>query len=241
MIIEETNLNIVKMKNTYIFLIGIVLIFLSSCNKSEIDTFAKASSDEFINIIGEDTELSFDLLPETTYDIDIVARLSGFATNSDRKIDIAVSDATTAIEGKHYTLSECIIPADKVEGICKLTLMADTALLEGDSLILELEVQQSGKLLPGVDTKLRYKIVAGLPNDWPDWMYLYFFGSYSKVKYKFLIGLYGSVEAVGAVVTWDNFWHTADYKFYLTKALEEYEKEHGEPLRDENGNVVTAS
>lgn len=226
------------MKNKYIYLLGIILIFLSSCSKSEIDTFASASDNEMVNILGEEAEVSFDLIPETEVTYDITARLSGFAVGQARTINIVATSETTGVEGVHFTISDCVIPANEIEGTCQLTLMADTTLVDGDSLIIELEVQKSGELLPGIDTKLRYKIVAGLPNAWPDWLWGYFFGSYSKEKYKFLIGLFGSADEVAKIPSWGNFMNMGAYQFYINKELKKYNDAHG-TLIDENGDEVT--
>lgn len=212
------------MKNKYIFLISIILLFLSSCNKSEIDTFASTSPDELINIIGEgDVEVSFELIAESELSFDIKALVSGFAVDYDRTINIVATDATTAVEGTHYTLTECVIPANKVEAKCVLTLKEPVSLEQGDSLILELEVLKSDKLLPGLNTKLRYKFVGGFPSTWPDaFLYGYFFGDYSITKYKFLIQLFGSVDEVGKVASWGNFMSLRSYQFYVFKSFEEY-------------------
>lgn len=235
---EEINLKLVDMKNKYIFLLSIIVILFSSCNKSEIETFADKSSDEMINILGEDAEVSFDLIPETSLTYDIKALVSGFAVDYERTVNIVATESSTAVEGTHYTITECVIPANKVEGECKLTLMAPDALAEGDSLILELEVLKTDKLLPGLDAKLRYKFVGGFPSDWPDsFLYGFFFGDYSKTKYKFLIGLFGSIEGVAGVANWGNFMSLRSYQFYVFKSFEDY-KSNNPDLLDSEGNLL---
>jgi len=213
------------------------VILLDSCSKSEIPTFTDLSADDLVNLNGEEAEISFDLIPDTIVTYDIKAVLSGLAVDYDREITIATTEATTATEGTHYTLTESVVPANKVEGECKLRLLAPEKLKEGDSLIIELEVLKSGELLPGINTKLRYKIVAGLPNAWSSWMGDYCFGAYSKVKFKFLIDIYGSVDAIEAVMS---SWNWGPHQFYVYKELQAYKEAHGgNPLMDENGIEVT--
>lgn len=225
------------MKKYYIILAGIVGIYLFvACNESNIPTFSDSSDIYYVNIDGDESEISFDLVPVADTSYTITARLMGLASDQDMVVNIVATDSTTAIEGEHYTLSECVIPANKVVGECTLTLFAPDTLAEGDSLVIELEVLKSGEWLPGIDTKLRYKIVAGLPNNWPTFWALFCYGNYSKVKYRFLLELYGSAKAIDDAANsfqWDG------HRLFVYKALLKYEEENGEPLKDENGNEVT--
>ncbi len=219
-------------------MLSIVLLLLAACSKSEIDTFANTSPNELINIIGEEAEIGFELIAEKELSYEIRALVSGFAVGYDRKINIVATDSTTAIEGEHYTITECIIPANEVEGFCLLTLKEPIGLAEGDSLVLQLEVLKSDKLLPGLKTKLYYKLVGGFPSDWPDsFLYGYFFGDYSKKKYEFLISLFGSVDDVANVANWGNIYSLTSYQFYIYKAFEQYKSDNPD-LLDKQGNLL---
>lgn len=185
---------------------------------------------------GEDNmSYSFAFTPDRLVDtVDIPLQLSGFTASYDRQVNIlVVSDSTTALEGDEYEIISAILPADSVNGVLKIKVCKSERIADMNVRVY-FKIGASDDLVPGPISlrKLIFYITNQLtqPEGWPGQ-----FGDYSKVKHQFCIDVLG----IGSHYSGD--WSLLTYYLNrLNQALYEYNSNHpGDPLRDENGVIVS--
>ncbi|PSL49857.1 uncharacterized protein DUF4843 [Chitinophaga niastensis] len=179
--------------------------------------------------------------------IKIPVRIIGMAAAQDREVILkAVADSTTATAGTDYTLLPYQIPAGAYTANLPVVIKRTTT-MKKQTLRLLLEVEPSKDFLPGVPNSKGSSVVAGgtvryliklndyltKPANWDTWL-VYFFGSYSATKYKFVIQTTG-------IATFSTDMPYGVFSVYSTlckQKLAEYEAANG-PLIDENGDQVS--
>jgi hypothetical protein len=171
-------------------------------------------------------------------------RIMGSPENRDREVNLMALDSSTAKPGYHYNFGPLIIPANEFGATIPVYLFKQPGLK--DSIVtLYLTIGESKDFKPGYTDKansfqafdrLLYKISITdqlvKPSNW-DGTLASAFGTYSKVKYQFMIVSTGKVD-------WRTGVFPADLNFLAAKvkaALLEHEQSNG-PLIDEAGNRV---
>lgn len=175
-----------------------------------------------------------------------VLRIMGDTVNYDREVNLFAADSSTAVEGRDYTFGPKIIHAgafsDSLPIYITKSAAMDTTTLRlylriGDSKDFKAGYVDNGYNLTGTGGRLNFLIAINntltKPTNW-DRSLASYFGTYSKVKFQFLISITG-------ILDWSSLYPaTLAYIQQQAKtALLDYQAEHGTSLLDENGNPVT--
>lgn len=234
------------MKNLYNIGIGILyLIGVSSCSTDNIDIYNGGNQVYFERVASQADSLTFSF---AVYDEEITSSIveipiisTGNICNHDREIKFEIKKESSAIEGKDYTIEKVIIPAGKYKTTMKVTLFRQSELKEHEKIILfqmlptsELNIDVDPKW---TDYKLKINDILTKPTRW-----IYecqpYFGTYSDVKYKFIIdtlGIWDFPDSGDNAIPESQMYY---YQDKMKSALAEWEKENG-PMYDEKGNKVT--
>ena len=185
-------------------------------------------------------------------------RLVGDLKDYDRPIALSqvMTGKNDAVAGEHYVpfddpglASKLIMPANAID--TKLPVVVKKGgVLKGDDMA-DVTLKVTFKVNEAFVYAVKERDQRGIlianyliqPNNW-DTYCNHFFGAYSRVKHQAMI------DATG--FKWDNEFVDVTVAYYFEDQnvitswvqkvnvwLAEYEAEHGEPLRDENGNIVT--
>lgn len=124
----------------------------------------------------------------------IKVKLMGNLADVDRSFKAeVVADSSTAIAGTHYKLLEGVMPAGQYMSYLPVILYR-TSDTKDKSVTIKLKINANGDLLPGniefQNFKLNWGDVLLKPDNWPE----YFFGVYSKNKYRFAIDVLGLTD-----------------------------------------------
>jgi len=233
-----------------LFYIILIIGSLVACKKEEVP-FYSGPDGITIYLDTYDTDslnYSFAFQPLGT-EVDTIylqMRILGATKGYDRKIRVVAGDGTTAQEGVDFKLLEGVMPADSLTISYPVVIYNTEGILEQAKKIV-VAVAANDDFVPGA-TRLEtagtrvcdhYKIWISNRVDKPDyWSDIeYYFGEYSETKFRFMISTLGitdfSYENIGAVGLYN-------YPLQLNNALEVYKQENqGEPLEDEEGEVVT--
>lgn len=185
---------------------------------------------------------SFITYPEDTVskemDIDVI--VMGTAIDYDRTAAVkVVADKTTASASDYEMPLTVTVPAGSAKGTLPVTLKRSTALQE-KSVRLYIEIEANDDFQTGVNEQNHFTLiwndVLTRPNNWDDLEE--FFGTYSDVKYRFMIQNAGGISEFDAdTMSWAQL-HSLKIKFQ--NALNEYNEEHpGSPLRDDDGVLIS--
>ncbi len=179
---------------------------------------------------------SFALMPGVVTDtVEIPLQILGFTSTVDRVANVVVlPEKTTATAERHYQLQPCVIPAGEIEGVQKVVVHWDDD-LETGTVCVALRIGESADFIPGpVNERFFRLMITGQLTQPSGWRRE--FGDYSIAKHRFII------ETTGKGTNY-NEWKRAELLYnmgLLWEALYEYNNTHpGEPLRDENGILIT--
>lgn len=175
-------------------------------------------------------------------------RIVGAPATVNRRIKIKAGIGTTAREGVDYELPAIDMPADSVAVLYPIVLIK-SAHLDTATVRLVAEVANSEDFEPGTTgletggTINVHTFTVDFNNQliMPGYWSLIdgYFGAYSKVRYRFMISVFGTADfapvEVGGTLTYADL---LNYPVRLRNALAEYEAGNG-PLIDEFGNQVT--
>lgn len=162
-------------------------------------------------------------------------RIIGKVSASDREIKLVPTAATTAKAGYHYKVGKAVVKANEFGAKVPIYVYRKPG-LKDSSLVVALQIEENENFKPGFPTRLRYKFtltdILKKPTIWESTWSPYF-GSYSEVKFKFLIAVTGKTN-------WNSGPLPQDSRFLSQKArnaLLEYNQQYG-ALIDENGQEV---
>lgn len=236
------------MKNLFLFF-NLILILFCSCSENDHIIFVEKNGLTFYKddvFAGDSLVFVYSFINEAvTGDNDIVwvpITLTGKPSETDLPFTLEVGKESTAKEGVHFLLSETIFPANTVTFNYPVTLLRTEDLKE-EPKSFTLKIKENECFSVGaLETYYRYSSVKFNITDqiikpsWWGFVESLYYGSYSNEKYKFMVEVAGvsnfSTEEV-------NFVSISNYIELFKAAIIEYEKEHGYPLRDENGQVIT--
>lgn len=163
----------------------------------------------------------------------------GEAAATDRTAKLAIDRTLTTANDDQYIFPETVtIPAGKLEAPFIVTLKR--ADLTSGTVSLYFRVVETNDFKVGVIEQnhfcIKWNDTLSKPKNW-DTELLEFFGEYSLVKYRFIIDTIGFGEFSATSMSWSEL---TNYKIIMKTALDEYNDAHpGEPLKDENGLLVT--
>jgi hypothetical protein len=111
--------------------------------------------------------------------------------------------------------------------------------LQDNGVRLYIKVVESTDFKVGVQERnhllVKWNDILSRPTNWND--LVEFFGTFSLVKYRFILNNTGVSEFNIETMSWAQL---MNYKIKLRNALNVYNEAHpGDPLRDENGQYVT--
>lgn len=232
---------------------------LTSCEK-EIDTY---KNDPKLYFFERATDLnqtritaksfSFVALASSilTDTIKIKVKTMGLAVDYDRIVHGAtVAKGTTAVEGTNYKFIDGLVKAGAVEGYMPVVLYR-TADIKTTALTLNLTIGETKDFKPGVVEDQNFTLSWSddliKPSNWDGFISLaFYFGDYSKAKYRFIIDITGvtdfPLQQSGRVPLNPGEYSSImmnDVKLRLKTELAAYNASHASPLRDENGVLVT--
>lgn len=227
-----------------IYLFAAAASFFTACKKSELTEYVQDPRVYFVN--GQVAEYSFGVKPASlvTDTLYISLRIMGSAANRDRTFNLVLDDSSTAKLGYHFSFGPLVVQADSFQRTLPVYLYRKPGLK--DSIVTAfLTIGESADFKPGyadkyttvsVLDKQHYRIILNdqllKPSNWETSLATNF-GTYSKVKFEFMIQATGKTNWLGAIYPQDMLFLVQTVKY----ALYTYEQENG-PLIDENGARV---
>lgn len=244
---------------------SLLAITLGSCSDNEYPVYDTSYS--ALNIwLGTSAIASDSVTYNYSYtleegEVTFYARVVGELKDYDRTFELEVFDGDIEEAEGSYTLSTYTIPAGEylIEG----TITFDTSKLKDEDSFTEtdghlyLRMAENDEFTTGVEEYSELVIVLknylSKPDNWDSATYPYralslYFGTYSKVKYQFMIQVLGLIDfqvSYTASVTYNEETNvvSTNYVNYLVSkmqlALDEYNSTHDTPLTDETGALVT--
>lgn len=176
------------------------------------------------------------------YVVNAEIRLIGKATDYDRDIVVKVDEAGTTAESEMYDLETSIVmPAGETVAPFDITLFRSVK-LQDSTYRLKICVTDEGEIVSGVDEWNQLTIIfsdqLAKPTNWDDYL-TPFFGEYSETKYRFIISVTGVTDFTYGQEGGMQWGEMYNYQVTMANALEEYNATHSEPLKDENGKLIT--
>ncbi|RZK78828.1 MAG: DUF4843 domain-containing protein [Pedobacter sp.] len=162
-------------------------------------------------------------------------RIIGKAESRDREIKLVPRANSTAKAGYHYKIGKAVIKANQFSAIVPVYVYRKAGLK--DSVVLAtFDIQENADFKVGFPKQLRFKLtitdILTKPAIW-DSAWSPYFGTYSQVKFRFLLTVTGRTD-------WTSFPFPADSRFLSQRArnaLLEYNQTNG-ALIDETGAEV---
>lgn len=237
-------------------LIPVLFVCLAACKKSGLTSYTQPDMiyvyKDFYNTNKDSVTYSFAIKTNSlmTDTIKVPLRIMGNARNKDRTVAIqTVADNTTATS-QQYTILPTIVKAGSFTTDIQV-LVNRTPDMKTREVRILLEIAASTDFLPGVPNTTATTSRAGgatqylvkindfltKPSNWESLLSTYF-GTYSQVKYKFIIDVTGRTEFP---ITGQDMVSPSQFLFYkklCREALENYNTTNG-PLIDEFGMIVT--
>lgn len=232
-----------KNYNSMKYIVIILLLFTAAaCTKEERLTYNESPSVYFYKFITNPDSINYtfvvkpdSVLTDTLY---LNLRITGQASDKDRKVNIVLGDGSTAQKGKHFNIAEAIIKAGTYDVKVPVYILRSPD--EKDSIFVAwFNIAASDDFKPGYNSDLTYKI--GItdqlirPADWSGITEL-FYGAYSKVKHQFMVSRLGTTAIT--ISTGAQFSEIMSILQKMRVELVKYEAQNG-PLIDENGVRVT--
>lgn len=247
-------------KNIYIlFIIG--LITLAACEENDRMPYVgypgvyfyerQLSGAVYIDLTNKNysfADKASTLLEDTVY---IKTKIMGYTASHDRHFKTAVvgdsSAAATADNTVYYRVLDGTVKAGEIEGALPLVVYR-TALIKDSTLQVTLQITDADgyDLEAATPGNLLFTVYWAdkliKPDNW-DGTLAYFFGSYSKTKYQFIIDqlgisqftIYSRFNPTGTYTSANMF----DFAARLKEALKAYNNANDPDLTDENGTIVT--
>ena len=230
-----------------IFIALATLLAMASCSSDE-DFFYR--DEARIRLVGPEIwtagsdSLTFSFVTTaagtTEMAMDVEAQVMGPTTDRDRTTNITVvSDKTTASADLYQLPTTVTIPAGQAKATFQVVLKR-ASVLETKSVRLRIAVEPSADFQKGVNEQDHLTFIwndqISKPKNWAELEE--FFGAYSDTKYRFMLENAGGISEFSTdTMTWAEL---QSLKITFQNALNDYNAAHpGNPLTDENGNLVS--
>ncbi len=180
----------------------------------------------------------------TQFTVEAMIYVQGRVVDNDRSVRLKVDESRTSAVADSYTFpSEVVLKGGEHSTLCPIVINR-TDEIKDKEYRLCVEIDPTGDLKAGVTKDASLTITwndkISKPSNWEDDLNE-FFGTYSEVKYRFIISTLGvSLFPYGeGDFTWGKMWN---YHLQMIAALEKYnadETNPNRPLKDENGGIVS--
>lgn len=234
------------------------LLALGACTKNEYITYS--AKDGLVFLSNSSTDLSAGdsivysfisrAISGNQDTIWVTVSLTGKPADADRPFVIEVAPESTAKEGVDFELMEPVFPANATALRYPIVLLRTPELAQEERwfklALRDNEQFTLGALSPATSATygggLRFEAIKIVMTDQvikPSWWALaedYYYGAYSHTKYRFMIETIGITNFSSREL---NYPQITNYRALLQGALSEYEKTHGEKLKDENDEIIT--
>ena len=212
-----------------------VLVFVS-CSKNKELLFDQPTG-IYVESTPDSAEYSFATTPTTVTSDSVLMRfrIIGNASPKDRVINLVPRADASAKPGYHYKIGKAIVKANEFAAIVPIYIYRKPGLKDSTVLAI-LDIKENDDFKEGFPQRLRFKLtitdILKKPAIW-DGSWAPYFGSYSEVKFRFLLSATGRTN-------WTSSPFPGDSRFLAQRArnaLLEYNQQYG-PLIDENGQEV---
>lgn|GEM_PF-1893532 len=233
------------MKKIYLFTLLATLLY--SCEKNEYLTYAEKDGLSFTlgkDLITRDSIVFSFVTNAVKGNHDtlwIPITLTGGAAETDQPFLLRIGAASTAKEGIHFRLTETVFPAHQVTFEYPVILLRSADLVK-ETYKLTLEIAENDYYTVGALSQRFYPSIRIHITDqvikptWWGFSENHYYGPYSKAKYLLMIEVCGVSNFSSVFLSSSQI---LNYRELVRAALKEYEKKHGEPLRDENNQAIT--
>jgi Domain of unknown function (DUF4843) len=192
--------------------------------------------------LGTDSlQFSFVTYPADTIQkqMDVTLWVMGNTTEYDRTANLEVVTGKTTASADLYTVPTSVVIPAGANSATFPVILKRAASLQQTTARLYIAVQKSNDFEVGISSQdhllLQWNDILSKPSNWSSLQE--FFGSYSDVKYRFMINNAGISEFNTTTMTWAELQY---YKIKLVNALNKYNQEHPQaPLTDETGKLVS--
>lgn len=239
------------MKNVYVVLI-LVLLSLGACTERELGMFSGDTVYiSFVwNVEQDSVVYSFKSYPEGEIEAEVPVKIQGAYLTEPRMFTVSAADSTT-LPATSYELPEVceFTPGQELDTI-KIKFFNNLEELDTKTFRLFLQVDESENVKRGDELYAVAKFYVSDKLEQPFWwtrndgtedrpfniveeVYL---GEYSEAKYLLFLE---ELEKDDVVFDGTDMNIMKKYSLRVKYRLEEYKQEHGEPMRDENNNIIT--
>lgn len=251
----------------YILLAAITIIGFASCSENDREFFDPSYASLDIWLGNQSTAHESETYNYSYHlgegSVPFFARITGAPVDYDREFTLEIVSGDIDIAKSSCRIDTYVIPAGEVsvEGNIYFdsNQLPEDAFTDKDGhLTFRLKENNNFKvgtkeyqelnivLQNGLKKPADWDVVTGTPASFYK-TYATYFGSYSKVKYQFMISVIGmidfkiyysspKVDEEANTISWD---YATKLQQLLQVKLEEYNKTHDTPLTDENGELVT--
>ncbi|WDF68401.1 DUF4843 domain-containing protein [Sphingobacterium oryzagri] len=241
-----------------ILVIAVTLFLFFGCSKNEHLLYTEKRALSFANrsplTTGDSLVYSFvsNAVQGNRDTLYLPLRLTGDLLTQELPFSLEVAPGSTAQEHVHYEFTPTIFPADTATHNYPIILLRTPELVtETRTLNLSIVANDNFDVGPlsnetavvrGVVSRRSYETVKLQLTDrlvrpsWWGFAENYYYGSYSEVRYRFMIETCGITDFSYLTLS---FPLIINYIALLQSAAIEYERVNGQPLRDENGAIIS--
>lgn len=255
-----------KRISTYAFLLIVMAAWICACTKEEVNTYD--TSRTALNIwVGTEAGAVYE---SVTYNysyayeegsITFYAQLSGMPADHDRTFRLKPFGGDSALMANTIRTEDYVLPAGAVSGTYQVhfntQLLTDPNLFADKDGSIGFRLAENPDFAIGTENHQQFKVILknylAKPDNWdnanfPRIPLSRYFGTYSRVKYQFMIEVLGLIDFeinYNTQTAYDEATNTISsvYAVYLQqvmqRALNEYNESHETPLTDEFGLPVT--
>ena len=182
----------------------------------------------------------------TTYDVNIIANLTGAMSDHDRSFRLVVVDSMTNVPAEAYQLGTCVLPANQHKVTVPVTVQRPVNGLDLKKQMAKVtfRVVEDTELTPSVDDRLTYSVV------WcdyliqpPSWGVInYYLGPFSQARYRFIIDQTGMTDFSEYA---NNYSWIIGFQALMIRKLQDWNNdpanansEYGWPYLNDNGEPL---
>lgn len=216
--------------------IAAITLAISACKKDEALMFNEPVSVYVENLVDSNIYTFATSPVEVVSDrIDVTYRIIGNSAPVDRTIALKVRDGATAKAGYHYAIGPAVVKANEFSAVVPVYLYRRPG-LKDSTVSVTFDIQENTDFKTGYPNRLKFKVTISdilvKPTIW-DNTWASYFGTYSEVKFRFLLRVTGRTN-------WNSGPFPQDSRYLSQRAklaLLEYNQANGD-LIDEFGQAV---
>ena len=237
------------MKQIYVFILGWFVLLASGCENDDYvwegEDFARLVGPEVWTQGPDAMTFTFSVYPADTmrFAVESEVYVQGRVSAEDRTVRLQVDEENTTAPAGSYSFPEEVVLQGGEHHANFDILIHRIPEIQNEDITLCVKIAPGGDLQAGVASASSLTITWNdritRPSNWDELEE--FFGTYSEVKYRFIISTLGvSLFPYGeGEFTWGRMWN---YHLQMVAALEEYNNNPANPdrpMRDENGSPIS--